>query len=124
MADVFTLAGSWTTKPDGSVSGEPAIEAPLNELVALKTKMPTRYDLTGSQVKVVDFGGAASAHVVILRAVGGKVRARFTSADGSQQAVPVDPFFAMISLASPVTALDLYTVPSGVSVHVFVGEKS
>jgi hypothetical protein len=74
----------------------------------------------------VSFGsGVVSAAVVILKATGGKVRARLTSADGSQQAVPVDDLLVLISQSVPITAIDLTRVPGVLTtVDVFLGQTT
>jgi hypothetical protein len=72
----------------------------------------------------VNFGsGVTSAAVVVLKATGGKVRARLTSADGSQQAVPVDDQLLLVSQSVPIIAIDLTRVPGVLtSVDVFLGQ--
>lgn len=72
----------------------------------------------------VNFGsGVTEAAVVVMKATGGKVRARLTSADGSQQSVPVDDLQVVVSQSVPFTAIDLTRVPGvSTSVDVFLGQ--
>lgn len=75
----------------------------------------------------VPFLGVTQANVVILTTVGGLVRARLTSLSGSQQAVPVSPFFALIDIdqANFITALDLTRSPGQLTtVYVFLGQQT
>lgn len=125
MADVFRLNGSYTTQPTtGNPSGDPEVESSIDERVGLTNKTIGLYNLTADSPVTVNFGGLTNAHVVVVKTVGGKARVRLTSADGSQQSVPVDSFFSLISLAVPVTAIDLTRV-AGVStlVRIFLGER-
>jgi len=127
VADSFTLAGSWSSTPAvGSPSGIGSICAPLDEQLILTKKDYDTIPLTVDSAVAVPFGGGVtSAHVVILKATGGKVRARLTSADGSAQAVPVDGFQLVISRTVPITAIDL-TRTAGVdtTVDVFLGQTT
>ena len=74
----------------------------------------------------VNFGsGVTQAAVAILKATGGKVRARITSADGSQQSIPVDDLLVLISQSVPITGIDLTRVPGVLTtVSVFLGQTT
>lgn len=126
MADSFKLLGSYETSPLGSpLSFAASIVAQINEQRTLKYKHVQDLDLTGDAPASVSFGGVANAHVVVMKAVGGKVRARLTSAEGAQQAVPFDTYFILMSESAPITAIDLTRVAgTATSVRVFLGEKS
>ena len=64
-------------------------------------------------------------NVVILKSVGGKVIARFTSADGTAQAVPVDSFLALTSANTDITAISVERVPATPTVvKYFLGQKA
>lgn len=76
-------------------------------------------DLTTDAPVSVQFNGMTAALVRVI-ATGGKVRARLTSADGSAQALPVDPFLQLISRSVPFTALDLTRVTGAPTVRVRV----
>jgi hypothetical protein len=123
-ADEFVLSGSYATTPlSGDISLAPSFVAPIDERVTLTNKLYQEYSLDSDMPVSVAFGGLTSANVVILKAAGGKVRARITSADGSAQAVPFDSYWILMSLANPVTALDLTRTPATpITVQVFLGE--
>ena len=126
MADAFRLSGSYSTTPtSGTPSGDPEVEALIEESVGLTSKTIGVYALTVDTPVTVDFGGLTNANVIAIRAVGGKVKARLTSADGSTQAVPVDPLLLSISKTVPVTAIDLTRVAGvATTVRVFLGERA
>lgn len=126
MADVFKLLGSYTTAPySGAPSAAPTLAAVLDEQLALKAKSIQEYRLEADPAQVVDFGGLAAAHVLIVKCVGGKAKLRLTSADGVEQVIPVDSFAMLFSESVPYTALDL-TREAGIEVTatIFLGEKA
>lgn len=124
MADTFKLTGDYTTSRGGSPSGIPQFASPIAETLTLAQKAATRIVLSVDTAVAVDFCGLSNAHVVVLKTIGGKVRARFTSADGADQAVPVDTFMAVITQSVPFTAMDLTRVSGrSTTVEVFLGEK-
>lgn len=124
MTDTFRLHGELACTPARSVSSlEAEVLALLDESLYLAEKLVTVVELDGDAPVSVQFGSLAGANVVLLRATGGKVRARVTSADGSAQAIPVDPLLIQISQAVPVTAIDLTRLAGIVTtVQVFLGE--
>lgn len=126
MADQFRLSGGYGTSPatGAQASGDPQIDANLDERLSLGNKTSFTVSLAADDVSTVDLCGMTNIHVLVLRTVGGKVRARITSADGSTQSVPVDPLLIFISKSVPITALDLTRV-AGVptTVKVFFGER-
>jgi hypothetical protein len=95
----------------------------IDESAQITNKELGYYDLTADAAQVVSFGGCAHGNVLVVKALGGKVRLRITSADGSQQAVPVDSFLVLISLSVPFTAVDI-TREAGVEtfVQTFIGQ--
>lgn len=126
MADGFRLTGGYTVTPLGNpLSFAQNVEAVIDESVTLKAKQLTEILLSADAPAAVDFGGVVNANVIIMKAIGGKVRARVTSTDGSQQAFPFDTYFILMTDSVPVTAIDL-TRLTGVSttVRVFLGEKA
>lgn len=126
MADTFKLSGSYTTQPtSGSPSADPEVVAPIDEAVGLIRKSLSIFDLTVDTPVAVGFGGLTNAHVLIVKTVGGKVRLRITTADGATQAIPVDSFYASISLTVPITAIDVTRVAGQpTTVKVFLGERA
>jgi hypothetical protein len=123
--DVFRLLGSYSTQPAEPGSGLPGAEASIDEIVSLaKAPLVAEYSLTGDSPVSVSLGGLSNVGVLVIKATGGKVRARLTSADGSQQAVPVDSLLILTSLTVPITAIDLTRV-AGISTvaRVTLGER-
>ena len=109
MSDQFALRGSWDVTPiiSGASSGFPTIIAPLNELKTLTFKSLDDINLTDDAAFVVPLGSVTNAFVVVIKP-DRKVVARFTSADGTLQAIPIDGFFSLINSSSnPITALTL-----------------
>lgn len=126
MAYQFALTGGYTTTPlDGVPSLAPNVDAPLDESMVVTKKTEYDVDLTVDTPVAVQFGGVTNAHVVILKTIGGKVKARFTSADGAQQSMPVDSTIIAISQSVPITAIDLTRVPATpTQVRVYLGERA
>lgn len=122
MSDTLTLHGSITTGEGcGCASSfSPSVSIPIDESMSLKGAVNLgEFELTDDSPVSVPLAALARAHAVFLRSTGGKVRARLTSADGSSQAIPVDPVMFVISESVPFTALDL-TRAAGVQVTVRV----
>lgn len=126
MADQFAITGTYTIQPiDGNLSLEPSVEAIIDEALVFSRKIVATITLTVDTPVAVAFNGMTSAHVVILSTVGGKVTARFTSADGATQAIPVDSSLIIISRTVPFTAIDLTRVASTTTdVRVVLGQKA
>jgi hypothetical protein len=124
MAAQFTLNGSYQSLPlDGSPSFSASIIAQINETTTIGKQVAQTIELASDSPEAVAFGDVVGASVVVIKAIGGKIRVRVTSADGSQQAVPCDSFIILMSETVPVTAIDL-TRTTGVNttVQVFLGE--
>lgn len=126
MADQFVLSGGYTITPLGGVpSLDPNIDAPIDESLVLGKKYVDTIRLTSDVAVDVEFGGVSNAHLVILKAIGGKVRARITSADGSQQSIPFDSYLILMSMQVPITAIDLLRYPATqIEVRVTLGERA
>ena len=82
-----------------------------------------KYTLTSDSPVNVDLNGLSEVHYLMVRC-SAKVRMRATSADGNNQAIPVNPFAFIVSSGEPITAIDL-TREAGVetSVEVFFAEE-
>lgn len=126
MTDSFKLLGSYETTPLGQpLSFAPNIIAQINESRTLKSSHPDTITLDTDSPVPVAFGGVTNAHIVILKAIGGKVRAAITSADGTAQLVPFDTYWILMSESVPVTAITLTRVPGQLTtVRIFIGEKA
>lgn len=126
MSDTFSLQGSLQTTPAvGAPSGFFTLIAQLDEQLVLGVKRQDEVALTVDTPVAVAFGGVTNAHVIMLKTVGGKIRARLTSADGSTQAIPVDSFALVMSRSVPVTAIDLTRVTGqATTVEIFLGQRA
>lgn len=127
MSDKFQINGSWGTTPQTGAllsSGAPSLTAPINESVTLAQKNFDDYDLIADAIQAVAFGGVVSANVVEI-SCDRKIKARFTSADGATQTIPVDGHLSLISKTVPFTAIDLQRVAGQETrVKIFLGQKS
>jgi hypothetical protein len=127
MASIFSLTGCYQVQPaSGSPSGDPIIDAPLDEQLVLKAVQVLTVTLDTDAPEALAFGDLAAAHVLVIRATGGKVRLRATSTDGAAQAIPFDPLIILMSSAVPITAADLTRVAGSgtVTCKVLLGEKA
>jgi len=124
--DVFSLSGEYAAVPSLAVpNGLLSVAARIYERVLLKQKITIEFTLTGDTPVPVSFGSLASASVLVVKSTGGKVRARITTADGADQAIPADPWLILLSGAFPITSLDLTRVAgTQTSVEVFLGEAA
>lgn len=126
MADTFQMTGVWASVPllSDPSSGTASLTAPIAETLQLKERQLWEEILTVDTPVVVSFGGVANAHVVVVKS-NRKVRVRLTSADGSQQSVPVDGLLHIICKSVPITAIDVMRVAATeTKVKVFLGEKA
>ena len=126
MASQFVLSGGYTTTPlDGIPSLAPNVDAPIDESMVVSVKAEGEYILGLDAPVAVAFGGITAANVVIIKAIGGKVRVRLTSADGSQQSIPVDSVLIITSISTPITAIDLTRVPATpCSARVYIAQMA
>lgn len=126
MSDIFAITGSYSATPaSGTPSADPIITAALDERQMLATEQYSQLTLTNDSPVLLPLGGLSSINVLIVKCVGGKVRVRVTSADGSQQSVPVDSFLALMSASVPMTAVDVTRTPGVVTVvRYFLGQKA
>jgi hypothetical protein len=127
MADVFRLSGEFSAAPavfDLGVQQPPETLGALLHTLYLTRRLVATVSLSGDAPVSVGLGALTGAHAIILQSTA-KVRARLTSSDGVQQAVPVDPLAILLSRAVPVTALDLTRLSgTATEVQVFLGEKA
>lgn len=128
MSDVLSLQGSITTGEGCGCATpfSPSVAIPIETSLPIKGAVNMgEFELTDDSPVSVPLAALAKAHVVFLHVTGGKVRARLTSADGSSQAIPVDPVLYVQSESVPFTALDL-TRAAGthVTVRVLLAESA
>lgn len=126
MSDILSIGGSIEVKAaSGSPSGDFSPPAPLDEDMSLARYLITRVSLSADAPVSVPLGGLTGVNALMLRATGGKVRARVTSADGTTQAIPVDKLLVLTSESVDITAIDLTRVASTpTEVSVFVGQRA
>lgn len=125
MSDQFSLSGSYTVTPQGSPSLDPTLSTVIDEPLSLQSKQLLDMSLGVDTAVPVPFGTVVNAHVIVLKTLGGKVKARITSADGAVQSIPVDTFVILMSQSVPITAIDLTRVAAtATDVKVFLGEKA
>lgn len=98
----------------------------FSEALAVARKIYDEIWLSDNTTINIAFGGLSEVNVLFIQAVGGKVKLRVTSTDGSQQALPVDPIQLLVSKSVGITALDITrdsTVTNTVKVAVFLAQK-
>lgn len=125
IAEQLQINGSITTSPRPSVpvSAASYLAQPISETAKLKAKAADVLNLATDAETPLPFGGVVNANFVYICAVGGKVKAKITSADGAEQTVPIDPLHMTISSSTPITAISL-TREAGqdTSVNYILGE--
>lgn len=128
MSEIFKLRGDIAAGEacSGLSSGIPAVTLPLDETLTLKSPpVIGQYSLAADAAQAVGLGGLTNVNVLVVKAVGGKVRVRITSTDGSQQAIPVDSLLVLLTSAVAITAIDLTRVAGTLTtVTVTLGEKA
>lgn len=128
MSQTVKIHGELSAGPDScsGSSGSPALLVQLDEAISVKGVPNTsEYELSSDSPQSVAFGGLASASVVLIKATGGKVRVRLTSADGTSQAIPVDSLLLILSESVAYTAIDLTRVSGTLTtVAVTLAEKA
>jgi hypothetical protein len=125
----YLLSGSITVQPaSGFPSGDPFVNISLNEPIVFDAEQLDMIALSDNTPKVVSFGDLSTgANVVYIYAMGAKVKATITSADGAAQNIPVDPLLILESSSVPVTAITLTRDPAAVSVvyvKILLGHKA
>lgn len=124
MSDTFRLQGNYSSTPLlGNPSGQPVVSSPIAETAQIINRELGQYTLTADTPQAVGFGGCSEVNVLVIKAIGGKIRVRITSADGTTQSVPVDSFLCLISLTEPITAIDITRTPATETiVTTFLGQ--
>ena len=124
MAEVARLQGSLTSTPTYLPNGQARVTIPLDVSLSCANSLSTTVYLTPDDPYTLSLGALANVNVLMIRAVGGKIRVRVTSSDGSQQAIPTD-FLLLFTGAVNITALDLTrTAGTSTVVSVYMGDKA
>lgn len=126
MADLFSIQGSYSAVPgSGAPSADPYITAPLDEKLMLSTEVASQVTLTGDDPVTLSMGGLSAVNVLVIKALGGKVRVQISSADGLLQSIPVDSFLALVSASANITSVTVTRSPAVTTVvKYFLGQKT
>lgn len=122
MADLLKLLGSIVTVPPVESTGATQVVSQIDKRVLLRRKTEQQFTLLSDSPQSVPLAGLAHVGVLMVQTLR-KVTLRATSADGSQQLVPVDDLLILFSGTVPLTAIDLVRLPGvETEVVVFMGE--
>lgn len=125
MSELFALTGDGSSKPQqGNPSGQANIVIPFSEKLALAYSLSTGFTLDSNSPQAVNLGTLTGVNVLVVKTIGGKVRVRITSADGTDAEIPCDPILILMNRAVDITAIDITRV-AGVQTQVliFMGQK-
>ena len=124
MSYSLKLQGSLTAS-SGNAPNSPELSYALDEALTVKAFQTYEMVLNADPAQAVALAGVANIHYLYVKTVGGKVRVRVTSADGSQQSIPVDDHLILQASAVPSTAVDFTRVSGAVTtVRGLVAEKA
>lgn len=125
-SSIYKLVGSYTTEPaQGNPSGKTSDSAFINETLFLSTKTTCEIFLTDNNPATIPLGGIEDVNVVMIKTVGGPIQAKITSDLGTEQIIPVDGFFQLITISNPVSQISVTRLTSANTlVNVFLGEKA
>lgn len=125
MAEKLQLIGLLESAPYAATGQGAKFTANFDERMTLDHSLATSFELTADTAVSIPFGELDEVNVVYVRTVGGKVRLRVTSADGTSQALPVDPYCVILSASVGITALDVTRVAATPTiVTILIGKKS
>lgn len=100
-------------------SGQAQVAAAYQEQLSVDGVLVTNLTLSSDSPVSVSLGPLSGVNLLSIRAVGGKIRVRVTSSDGSSQALPVDPVLVLMSDSVDITAIDL-TRTADIETEVFI----
>lgn len=133
MIDVLQLSGSLVATP-GSAPPSSAVlgfdVGPIDEKMYLAHKSGDTVTLSSDSPFSIPFAGLTHVNVLYIKSVGGKVRVRVTSADGSQQSLPVSSLVILFADtnggADPtITAIDVTRVAGQqTDITYLIGEQA
>ena len=125
MAEKLQFVGLLESAPFAATGQGAKFTANFDERMTLDHSLATSFELDGDAPVSIPFGALTEVNVIYVRTVGGKVRLRATSADGTAQAFPVDPYCVILSASVGITALDVTRVPATPTVvTILIGKKS
>lgn len=120
MADRLDIDGTFVVTPSGTPSLELTPSGTIDETLQLTKRSNDKWDLSAAVSQVISFGPVTDAHVVKAKTVGGEIILEITTAEGTDQTVPVDSVLILISETNPVTAIK--ATGTG-ELNLFLGEK-
>lgn len=125
-SSIYKLVGSYSTEPaQGNPSGKTSESAFINEVFFLSTKTSCEIFLIDNNPVEVPLGGIEDANIVNIKTVGGPVQVKITSGLATEQIIPVDGFFQLITISNPVLQISVTRLTSANTlVNVFLGEKA
>ena len=124
MPEVAKLSGSLTSLPTYPVVGSARVMIELAQSLSLANSLTSSLSLDTDDPTVLSLGPLATVNVLMLRATGGKIRVRITSADGTAQSIPTD-FLLLFTGTVGITAIDVTRVAgTPTTVSVFMGDKA
>ncbi len=125
MSETFKLSGDCSSKPQqGNPSGQPNTVIPFSETLGLGYSLVTGFTLDSDAAQVVNLGTLTGVNVLVVKAIGGKVRVRITSTDGTNAEIPCDPILILMSRDVDITAIDVTRTPATqTQVLIYMGQK-
>lgn len=132
QVDTLHLQGSLISTPPGvPPSAALGFEiATIDETLYLAHKSGDSIDLTTDAPFSVPFAGLTKCNFLYIKSVGGKVRVRVTSVDGSQQSYPVSSLLILFAdtnggVDPVISAIDITRVAGQLtSVTYVIGEQA
>lgn len=100
-------------------SGQAQVAASFEEQLSVESVLVTNLTLSSDSPVSLSLGPLTGVNLLSIRAVGGKIRVRVTSSDGTSQGLPVDPVLVLMSDSVDITAIDL-TRTANIETEVFV----
>lgn len=118
MSGVINIDGSIVYTPSDASIPAPTIPWPFNLTIAVSAvKAVGQIDLASDSPVALALDGMQPNVIAVYAA--SKVVVRLTCADGTTQAISVDPWLHLVSISTPYTAID-FTRVSGVAGSVVV----
>lgn len=119
----FRLLGALSLSPVlGASSGVPGVTTPLDEVLQVDQLQQGALLLEADAPVSVALGTMTEVNVLFVKSTA-KVRVRITSADGTQQAIPVDSVLLLTAESVGITAVDVMRVTGqDTTVDVLIGQ--
>lgn len=127
MSNTVRLNGTIQSDPLLSPeSGAPVTTIPIDETVQISAQLAPQYMLSDDNPVSVNLGGLSGVNFLFVKVVGSRLTLTLTSTLGATQVIPVDSVFALISLATPITAISIARAAGGIqtSVLLFLGSTA